>query len=332
MEARRRALLNLEYDDLLASCNIPFNKSICDDPTFWEEKAQIDYGQSLRAVRGQKGERLTPQNKYLSLLSREDVARGSECFIDPSLCLERAIITGRDDLTDYFVNQVGVDINTLLIEAAGDKERFDQLIQSSGVNIYAEPNLLFEVVVAATRSKNFPLLKELNPEAGLILRDNETREIILNEAAATGDYDFVNFIHQSYYLGNNSSEDEWLLQTALLNGDHSYAEDLIHAMLEERKYLEAALAFIRSGEYDRLEHLVTLLDLEDQEMIGYYILINAVKYNRLSMVKLIIESPSFTLNEKEAWTQQALTYTRSTPSIDNNIVKYLENMLRITRR
>ena len=320
-------LLNLDYEDILRSCDVnDESRAICDDPVFWEDKAQQDYETSLRQVASERS--LNPREKYLAILSQKDVVPGSEEFVDPQDCLRRAVVKGRADLCDYLVTEAGVEVDDALIEATRDKELFDSLVKRYNVDIYANPDLLFFILLEAIRNKNFPLVKEIAPQASSIITDPEDIEDLLNEAAITGDYEFIDYISDYFPVGDNPEEDadQWILQAALLKNDKDFAEDIINDMLTREQITELARVFVRAGDYDRLKSLINLADFEEMEYIGRDILLDAVRYDRLSIVRLVAEDRVFQLERRRSWFEEALDVAKRRDRTE--IVTYLTNLLR----
>lgn len=320
-------LLNLDYEDVLRSCDVnDESRIICQDPVFWEEKAQRDYKTSLRQVESDR--LLAPREKYLAILSEKDVRRGSEEFVDSRECLRRAIATGRNDLCEYFVEGGNIATDEVIIEATKDKQLFNDLIERYQLDIYADRELTYLVLLGAIRNKNFPLVRELSLRASQVIVSDGEIEELLNEAASTGDYELVDYIHDYFYLGAFPEEDidEWLVQTALLRSDDSFAEDVINDMLARRQYEGLARAFVRAGDYDRLKNLISLADFEDNQNLGRNILLNAVIYNRLPIVRLVAEDPVFQVERRRSWFEEALDIAKENGN--QEIITYLTNILR----
>ena len=320
-------LLDLDYEDILRSCDVnDESQAICADPVFWEDKAQRDYETSLRQVESERD--LEPREKYLAILSENDVARGSEEFVDSRECLRRAIATGRSDLCQYFVDEGDLEVDEALIEATRDKELFDRLIKQYQVDLYADPDLTYRVLLEAIRNKNFPLVRELAPKAANLITSEDEIEELLNQAAATGDYEFIDYVHDFFYIGNSPDEDidEWNVQAALLRNDNDFAEDVINDMLDRKQYAGLARAFVRAGDYGRLGSLIRLADFEGMEYLGQDILLDAVHYDRLSMVRLIAEDPVFQVERRRSWFENALDLSREDGN--DEITTYLTNLLR----
>lgn len=321
-------LLRLDYDDVLRSCDVNSEtRAICQDPVFWEDKAQKDFKTSLRQVESERV--LTPQQKYLAILSEKDVTRGSEEFTDPLICLRRAVEKKRSDLADYFVMEGAVDVDTAIIEATHDKELFDELVTRYNVDIYADEELLYLVLLEAIRNKNFALVHEIVPEASNIVYDERDVDELLNAAAATENYEFIDYIHDFFHIDHPANEDvdEWLLQAALLKGDEVFAEDLITKMTERDQYEAMAGAFVRAGDYERIENLIRDAHFAGLEFIGEDILLDAVQYNRPDIVRLITEDPVFQLERRRFWFEQALDLARVEGNIE--ITTYLTDVVRL---
>lgn len=319
-------LLRLDYEDLVRSCQVnPETQRICEDPLFWEAKSQQDFKTSIRQVESER--LLSPREKYLAILSQKDVTWGSEEFIEPEVCLSRAACKGRTDLTDYFLQSGEVPVDAAIIASARDKGLFDQTVARYGVDVYANPNLLYAVILEGIKTNNFPLLRDLVPDGAALIVEDWQSEEILNQAAATGNYELIDYLHDYFYIRDSPDfgVDEWYLQAALLKGDEAFSEELITDMLNNRQYQELAAAFVRAGEYQRLDNLIHLPEFQGYEGIGLEILLDATQYHRISMVKLVAEDPVFQLARRRSWFEQALVIAE----VENNleIQTYLTNLL-----
>jgi hypothetical protein len=324
-------LLRLDYEDVLKSCQVnPESNAICMDPVFWEDKAQQDFGVSLRQIRSSTP--LMAREKYLAILSQEGgITRGSEKFLDCRECVRRSIAEGKPELTNYFVEQGGVGLNELLVEATRDKATFDRLVREYNVNIFADPQLLYLILLGAVQNKNFPLVTDIAPEAAVQITAPEQIEDILNaasEAAAKDkDYAFMDHVHDYFYLGETpkEEEDEWLLQTALLARDEAYAEEIIARMLERKQYGQLAAVFVRVDDYDRIVRLIQFADFNQYAYLGQEILNYAVRYNRPQIVKLIAEDRAFSVVRRRSWIEDALYYAEQYGH--REIIGYLNSLL-----
>lgn len=320
-------LLRLDYEDVIRSCSInPESREICQDPVFWEEKAQQDFNTSLRQVESEFD--LTPQQKYLAILSEGEVVRGSEQFVEPNVLLERAISKRRTDLTRYLIDETNVDLDEALVAAAGNQSLFNELVTTYQVDVFANPIILSRILQAAIRERNLVLVRELTPEAAEILVDRADINAILNQAAALGDYEFFDYIHSYFYTGVDPDYDanEWYLQIALLRNDQAYAGELIDALLNYGNYAELASVFVRTGDYERLKNLIRLAEFEGREYIGHNILFEAAQHGNITIVKLIAEDPVFEVDRRRFWFEDALDVARTYNH--NEVVTYLSNLLR----
>src|SRR5690606_15580071 len=115
--------------------------------------------------------------------SQKDIAPGSEEFVDAQECLRRAVVTGRSDLCQYFVERTDIDVDRALITAAGNKEIFDELVIRYRVDLYSPQNidLLYSILIEAINQKNFPLIYSLSPRASQVITDPENIEEMMTE-------------------------------------------------------------------------------------------------------------------------------------------------------
>jgi hypothetical protein len=316
-------LLNLSYEDIVRSCDVNQEAYlVCKDPVFWEQKAQRDYKTSLRQV--ESSEELEPQEKYLVILSQKDVARGSEKYIEPRECFRRAVAIGRIDLCIYFIEKAGVRLDEALIEAVKDKDIFDDLVSRYQFDIYADPDLLHNIYLEAIRNKNSPLIQEILSNGPDFIINDEDVEELMNQAVSTYDYEFIENI--SNYFFPEESADRWLLEAALLNNDNDFAENIINIMIDNGQIKELARIFIRAGEEGRLRDLIQSNDFRGKEYIGRDILLDAVQYSRLPIIKLIAEDPVFQVRRRRSWFEAALDLSRSLGNLE--ITSYLTDLLR----
>ena len=86
-------------------------RDICSSEYFWESKALADFDHYLPNIPN-----LSPQKRYLSLLSRTGCDIGSENFINIDECLKRAIMARDMRVIKYLLGK-GADRDVAIIEA-----------------------------------------------------------------------------------------------------------------------------------------------------------------------------------------------------------------------
>ena len=321
-------LLGLDYEDVIRSCAVNVETQIiCNDPVFWEAKAQRDLGKSLSQVASR--EVIPPNEKYLLL--RGQGIKEPQVFMSTEECLRHNVETGEQLNCKQVVATKQVIRDDDLIQAARDKEVFDNLVRQHNIDIYADVDLLLDILLEAIQNKNFPLLREISPKASRILTENDDIEEILNEGANTGDYELVYYLHDHfYYFDANEDVDEWILQAAITQGDEEFAEDLISELINEGNWEALIQAFIRSGDTGRLRGLVRYADFEGHEDLGRDILYQGVRYGQLDAVKLIAEDPIFGTARARYWfeTAQNLAIKQGEVDLSRYLAGYLANLNR----
>lgn len=321
----RQALLNLDYEDLVKSCQVNSeSQTICQDPAFWEEKAQITHQSSLRRV--ETAQPLSPEEKYI-VLAQQGRNIASEEIMQSDPCLQRAIVQGRPRVTNVPLLGEEINVELEIISAVGNRAAFDDLLIQYQVDLGQEPELLYEVILEAIRLNQFPLLRDLLPIAQQLIPNDWQKQEIINVAASTGDYEITNFVYQNLYPGQPATAaDSWLLQAALLRGDEEFSQELIYDLLERREYFNLANTLVRTGEQQRLVDLIQLAEIQGYEaVLGQDILLTASRYRNLSVVRLVAESPIFATVRDPTWFQSALEVAAAEGNTD--IVTYLQGAI-----
>lgn len=148
-ELRRNTLLQADYDTILNSCRTSKEfQSICNDKSFWEEKALKDFGTSLEEFNNTN---LTPAQRYLQLLTEEGgVALGSEQFLSFTFSLnkiykemaKRAVMDHKDYIVQDLINRGYKDWDWLLYNYAirNDTAAVGQFSK------LADPNKIYQLI------------------------------------------------------------------------------------------------------------------------------------------------------------------------------------------
>jgi hypothetical protein len=149
--------LNLPYRTILSLCTTNMLvQTLCNDEYFWNQKSLREYGRRLPVDLT-----LTPKDRYLKLLSRNNCVEGSERFIDRNLCLTRASLKNDQKLIRYFLSKGATPDITIANIAAGNG------------------NLdLFKYYVDHTNRLSFELFLSLYPDSIKLASSNNRLNII----------------------------------------------------------------------------------------------------------------------------------------------------------
>ena len=105
-ELRTQVLLELSRDDLISYFE-GTQDPLINDPYFWSKRAAQDFGitpdQFINANPVEATIPTTPYQRWIQILSRDNVVKGSQQFLTISECVYRAIKDGRDELAEYFL-------------------------------------------------------------------------------------------------------------------------------------------------------------------------------------------------------------------------------------
>lgn len=101
-----KLLLDLPYRETMTLCNTSsYNMEVCSQESFWIEKANKQFGITADEFRQPGGvpTELDPSQRYLEILSENDVDIGSERFLSLDVCLARAVKKDDRNLIEYFI-------------------------------------------------------------------------------------------------------------------------------------------------------------------------------------------------------------------------------------
>lgn len=213
----RDIFLNFHFDDIFNYCRTSTQAvNLCQDDTFWIEKAQLDFKVSPQFFRNTD---LTAAQRYLELLTNNDgVAIGSEDYSSIKECMKRAIKQDKENVVKHLSGLGFNDYDVMILE-------------------YTANGNLGMVIKYLPLSESY-FIKEKIAEIALINNKIEIFEYVENSnyylnpiksvlaAARSGNIELYNFIYSKY--SPNLPNLDVLLKHIALSGNQYFMHEVLN--------------------------------------------------------------------------------------------------------